>query len=705
LSHNRQDDENGTFFNSINNDSKKLTTSNETINNYTLKLNKLKSKQGSKYNSESYISVKDANNIYSSKNNLTLKKTENIKKSIKNIQSSINNTGHVNNHENSIPPSFQSSNISDQMHSKMALNFDIQRPILDSSLPKYCYLKYLSRASVQNWNQISLFPYFDDFKQKNIFFRYHQKGIDFSKISTVVSVNQTPETSQGHKLDEEQSKETDDQSTDEDVDSIVKCRINLNFSTLECYITPLALTGLERFTQSIKNYMIHPNSLITELEAKTQAHCASNSFIEAISKTQVSLKIPQIRLFSLQCGLAEGDKISNAFVDTLANPDEFITLSLFAICIYSIETQLIDSASKTAAIFQIDKIDTQFCRLYESEKDLPNIQEMPESLTDKKLKAIKLSCISDEHSKTSIRCFKKNDKLDKTRLKHLKSIIMYECAFEAISIKAIKKLKDITSSSKLNAENNQEPQSPEQKSEPLTSFSENNRLSLFEFNISKIWFSFPEPPTSPKGKRKIPFSRFDWNLLSSVSPAVTSWLCAIKHSFKPVKECMIIREKRITQILAALIVGSFKHKDQLERKIEFLLKTEASSLFKSPNDTILSTRSRKISSKSNLNNANGDEESQTTLSSKLSHFNFQNFLQLYLTSSSFALYNDPNCRFVNILRHYLLYFEEEFNSDMEFPSIPENEYLKCGINEVLNSWASLMLNSILIKVSTLKKIK
>ena len=289
---------------------------------------------------------------------------------------------------------------------------------------------------------------------------------------------------------------------------------------------------------------------------------------------------------------------------------------------------------------------------------------------------------------------------------------MYECAFEAISIKAIKKLKDVASASKIDAECQEkhgfEPSSPPpasatQTNEPLKNFSENNRLSLFEFNVSKIWFSFPEPPTSPKGKRKIPFSRFDWNLLSSVSPAVTSWLCAIKHSFKPVKECMLIRERRITQILGALIVGSLKHKDQLERKIEFLLKTEVSSSFKTLHDTNLSTRLRNKISKSNSSNANGDEETPVSLSHKLSHFNFQNFLQLYLTSSSLDLYNDPNCRFVNILRHYLLYFQDEFNSDMEFPTIPENEYLKCGINEVLNSWSSLILNSILIKVRALDK--
>ena len=161
----------------------------------------------------------------------------------------------------------------------MALNFDIQRPILDSSLPKYCYLKYLSRASLENWNEVSLFPYFDDFKQRNIFYKYRQRGIDFSNISTFV----TPV----HNENAHDRPREAESSTEEDADSVVKCRVNLALSTLECYVTPLALTGLERFTQSIKTYLVNPNSLLTELEAKAQAHCASNSIIEAISKTQV----------------------------------------------------------------------------------------------------------------------------------------------------------------------------------------------------------------------------------------------------------------------------------------------------------------------------------------------------------------------------------------------------------------------------------
>lgn len=267
----------------------------------------------------------------------------------------------------------QVSTIQDN-ETKMDLNFDIKRPILDSCLPKYCYLKYLSRAYVLNWNEMCSYPVYDDFSSRNVFFMYRQKGLDFSNVAT------NKETPEGNVNDDDYLNEiiteklinmsknelnTKDNGESSDA-SIVKCRCNLKFSTLECYVTPLSLTGLSRFISALKSYEINANSLVTELQAKAQAHCAANSFLieTIISKTQVSLKIPQISVFSLQCGLAEGDKITNAFSNALANPDEFITLSLFTICIYSIETQLIDSQTKTAAIFMIDRIDTQFMRLY-----------------------------------------------------------------------------------------------------------------------------------------------------------------------------------------------------------------------------------------------------------------------------------------------------------------------------------------------------
>ncbi len=101
--------------------------------------------------------------------------------------------------------------------------------------------------------------------------------------------------------------------------------------------------------------------------------------------------------------------------------------------------------------------------------------------------------------------------------------------------------------------------------------SERNRFSLAEFEINKIWFSFPEPPISPKGKRKIPYTRYDWNLLSSVSPAVTSWLCASKHAIQPLKDILDSHNRQVLQIMTALISGSLRYKDQLEQKMDSVL--------------------------------------------------------------------------------------------------------------------------------------
>ena len=66
-----------------------------------------------------------------------------------------------------------------EAETKMDLNFDIRRPILDSSLPKYCYLKHLSRAYVQNWNKRSSYPCYEDLSDKNIKFNYRQKGMRY----------------------------------------------------------------------------------------------------------------------------------------------------------------------------------------------------------------------------------------------------------------------------------------------------------------------------------------------------------------------------------------------------------------------------------------------------------------------------------------------------------------------------------------------
>lgn len=241
---------------------------------------------------------------------------------------------------------------------------------------------------------------------------------------------------------------------------------------------------------------------------------------------------------------------------------------------------------------------------------------------------------------------------------------MYECAFDRISIKAIKKIND------------------EAQQQPPTPSGLNDRISICEFDISKIWFSFPEPPTSPKGKRKIPFSRYDWNLLSSVSPAVISWLCAYKNSLKPLEEYLKENNKRVIQILASLIAGSLKNKEQLEAymKHELLNNKFAQANFKSENNFSSRFRNKVTSSK------------VTTQQQEVNEI--EKYLQVYLTSSSYAIYRDPNCRLVDLIRNYFFYFPNELTSDLECEYIPDVKYLKRGINELLNSWSLIIMNSI-----------
>ena len=71
---------------------------------------------------------------------------------------------------------------------------------------------------------------------------------------------------------------------------------------------------------------------------------------------------------------------------------------------------------------------------------------------------------------------------------------MYECAFERINIKAVKKLNTEIEQPMSSPNPNDQKQQLQQQQQ-----TQHNRLSLSEFEISKIWFSFPEPPISPKG--------------------------------------------------------------------------------------------------------------------------------------------------------------------------------------------------------------
>lgn len=62
------------------------------------------------------------------------------------------------------------------------------------------------------------------------------------------------------------------------------------------------------------------------------------------------------------------------------------------------------------------------------------------------------------------------------------------------------------------------------KQNGLVSLSNNNgRTSSCVIDLKAVWFNFAAPPSVPI-TRKIDYTRLDWNLLSTASPAITAWM-------------------------------------------------------------------------------------------------------------------------------------------------------------------------------------
>lgn len=60
-----------------------------------------------------------------------------------------------------------------------------------------------------------------------------------------------------------------------------------------------------------------------------------------------------------------------------------------------------------------------------------------------------------------------------------------------------------------------------------------------------------------------------------------SWLCAYKNSIKPLQEYLKQNDERCVQILASLIAGSLKNKEQLEASMKYEYQKMAPAEYKS----------------------------------------------------------------------------------------------------------------------------
>ena len=59
--------------------------------------------------------------------------------------------------------------------------------------------------------------------------------------------------------------------------------------------------------------------------------------------------------------------------------------------------------------------------------------------------------------------------------------------------------------------------------EEVTKHSLEGNASSSVLEFKKVWFNFAAPPPSPK-KKKLEFTRLDWNLLSTATPAINAWM-------------------------------------------------------------------------------------------------------------------------------------------------------------------------------------
>lgn len=72
-----------------------------------------------------------------------------------------------------------------------------------------------------------------------------------------------------------------------------------------------------------------------------------------------------------------------------------------------------------------------------------------------------------------------------------------------------------------------------------------------------VWFNFAAPPTVPI-TRKIDYTRLDWNLLSTASPAITAWMNPSNRFAIKLVAMMKAFHQRRTAVVACLMADGLE---------------------------------------------------------------------------------------------------------------------------------------------------
>lgn len=169
----------------------------------------------------------------------------------------------------------------------------------------------------------------------------------------------------------------------------------------------------------------------------------------------------------------------------------------------------------------------------------------------------------------------------------------------------------------------------------------NGRTSSCLIDFKTVWFNFAAPPSVPI-TRKIDYTRLDWNLLSTASPAITAWMNPSNRFAIKFVAMMKAFHLRRTAVAACLMAESL----------------EVQSVQKHP---------------------------KTRYSGKF-------------TPLAKTLQEDPSCQLCTVMTKYvLLESASKIDNILKHPDLPPLTFLRQGVIVLSRQWKNMLYNPMLFE--------
>ncbi|XP_050533025.1 transmembrane protein KIAA1109 homolog isoform X6 [Daktulosphaira vitifoliae] len=157
--------------------------------------------------------------------------------------------------------------------------------------------------------------------------------------------------------------------------------------------------------------------------------------------------------------------------------------------------------------------------------------------------------------------------------------------------------------------------------------------------VCQVWFNFAAPPLTPI-TRKIDYTRLDWNLLSTASPAINAWMNPSNRFAMRVVHMLRTRYRRCTAVVTCLMAEA------------------------------LDVQSLHIPPKSRYR---------------------------HTTPLAKTLQEDPSCQICNILQKYLFQSEATIDAYLKDPFLPNLSTLRQGVIVLSRQWKNILYTPLLLE--------